>query len=93
MKKQIIKIISKITKKGKGDKMFLYFYFAGHGCSDMMQKFILNEEDPELALFNAEETLRMMAKLGRGLCYLFAVYDICRENSSFLDDLISKQKA
>ena len=36
VKQQIAKIIDKITKKGKGDKMFLYFYFAGHGCSDKM---------------------------------------------------------
>ena len=58
-----------------------------------MQNFILNEEDPELALFKAEENLRALAKLGHGLCYLFAVYDICREDSGFFHDLINKQIA
>ena len=73
--------------------MFLYFYFAGHGCTDKMQYYVLNEADPVLALYKAEESLRILAERGHGLCYLFAVYDICREDSSFFHDIINKQKA
>ena len=92
VKTQIAKIITKITKKGEGDNMFLYVYFAGHGCSDKEQYFVLNEAEPKDALYKAEANMRMLAERGHGLCYLFAVYDICREDSSFFHDII-KQKA
>ena len=32
LKRKMVKRIKEITKTGKGDKMFVYFYFAGHGC-------------------------------------------------------------
>ena len=93
IKVEMFKLIKNVTKKGKGQKIFLYCYFAGHGCSDLFQYYILNEADPKLALYPAEQNMRMLAEVGHGLCYLLAVYDICREDAGPFKQIISKYKA
>ena len=72
-----------------GEYVFVYAYFAGHGCSDVRQYFMLNSSDPKQVLYNAEEQVRIKSLVGRNketnkiLCHTFAIYDICRLQSDY----------
>ena len=58
--------------------MFIYAYVAGHGVADTRQYFLINTDDPQKALYPIEERLRNISSAGKGKCFVFAVYDICR---------------
>ena len=66
------------------EKVFVYAYLAGHGCGDVFQYFFLNEEQPTKALFGVEECLRNISDIGGGNCFVFAVYDICRQRADWI---------
>ena len=55
---------------------------------------MLNSSDPNKVLFNAEEKLRILSKIGRGLCCVLGVFDCCRLNSDFksIKSLIDEEK-
>ena len=38
-------------------EIFLFAYFAGHGCADTSQYFVLNEDTAEKCFWNAERRL------------------------------------
>ena len=60
--------------------VFFFVYYAGHGCADVKQYFVLNEKEADKIFWPAEQKLRLMAtKCGSG-CKLFVVYDCCRED-------------
>ena len=44
------------------------------------------------ALFPIEERLRILSKAGKGSCYIFAIYDICRTKADELKKLSDDQK-
>ena len=67
-----------IIPKGQRREVFLYVYYAGHGCDDGMQWFILNEATPEKCFWPAESRIRTIGKLCLSPCKLFVVYDCCR---------------
>ena len=48
-----------------GEYVFVYAYFAGHGCSDVRQYFMLNSSDPKQVLYPAEEQIRIKSLMGR----------------------------
>ena len=74
-----------LTCKGyqqRREHILLYAYFAGHGCADTHQYFVINESDLDKAFWPAEMKLLQLAKrCGDGLKIL-VVYDICREPKS-----------
>ena len=39
------------------EEIFLFAYFAGHGCADTSQYFVLNEDQVEKCFWNAERRL------------------------------------
>ena len=59
-------------------EVFLFIYYAGHGCEDGKQWFILNEQTPEKCFWPAEGRIRTIGRLCGGPCKLFVVYDCCR---------------
>ena len=65
------------------ERVFVYCYCAGHGCSNVRQWFICDTSDEEKTLYNIEEKLRMLSLNGRGFAFIFATYDICRLTSDF----------
>ena len=88
IKKAELELHSKIVAHAAaGETVIIYAYFAGHGCSDVRQYFLLNESEPKKAMYKAEEQLRMRSlagrsrELGKVLCHVVAVYDICRLQS------------
>ena len=48
-----------------GEYVFVYAYFAGHGCSDVRQYFMCNSDDPKQVLYPAEEQMRIKSLMGR----------------------------
>ncbi len=58
--------------------MLVYAYMAGHGCADLQQYFLLNEANLNTAMFPIEFKLRKLSEIGKGNCFVFAIYDICR---------------
>ena len=61
------------------DEVLLFGYFAGHGCADTNQYFVLNESDIKKAFWNVEFKLIKLARRCGSALKIFAVYDICRE--------------
>ena len=81
-------IREKIEQHGnRGEKVFLYIYVAGHGCSDAYQYLILNTTDPKKILYNVDEHARATSAIGKGHCFVFAVYDTCRSDASTFKNL------
>ena len=39
-------------------EVFLYFYYAGHGCSDLEQYIVLNEKELERIFWSAEANIK-----------------------------------
>ena len=69
-------------------EIFVYFYFAGHGCSDNMQKFLLNEKEVKKIFWSAEENIKMVLGSGGSNCKAFVVFDCCREDFVDLRDRV-----
>ena len=61
---------------------FIFVYYAGHGCDDSKQWFILNEQDVKSCFWPAESKIRTIGKSCLGPCKIFAVYDCCRSLKS-----------
>ena len=59
-------------------EVFLFIYYAGHGCEDGKQWFILNEKTPDECFWPAESRIRAIGRLCGLACKLFVVYDCCR---------------
>ena len=59
-------------------EVFLFVYYAGHGCEDGKQWFILNEQTPEKCFWPAESRIRTIGKMCKSPCKIFVVYDCCR---------------
>ena len=57
-----------------GGRNFLLVYIAGHGVSDTMQQFVLN--DAQHNLVSIEDNLRILSKGSN--TNVLAFYDICR---------------
>ena len=68
----------------EGETIMIYAYVAGHGVADNQQYFLLNTDIVKDALYPIELTLRTFSKIGKGKCFVFAVYDICRLSSASL---------
>ena len=43
------------------DEVFLFAYFAGHGCADIRQYFVLNENSVDKCFWEAEFKLKRLA--------------------------------
>ena len=79
-----IEMQAKIIEYAKaGETVLIYAYIAGHGCANVRQYYLMNSSDPCKALYNIEEKLRQKSLCGSGLCFVFAVYDICRTSQDF----------
>ena len=53
---------------------------------------MINSKKIADALFPIENRLRILSKAGKGSCYVFAIYDICRTKADELKKLIDEQK-
>ena len=61
-------------------EVFLFAYFAGHGCADYRQYYLLNEKEVDKIFWPVEADLRTLLRVCGHTCKLFVVYDCCREN-------------
>ena len=61
-------------------EVFLYFYYAGHGCSDNRQMIVLNEKNIDKIFWPAEEKIKLMLKKSGSNCKTMVVFDCCRED-------------
>ena len=61
------------------DEIFLFVYFAGHGCAEMKQYYILNEDTEDKCFWKAEANLKLLAEMAGKSLKLFVVFDTCRE--------------
>ena len=61
------------------DEVLVFAYYAGHGCADHRQYYLLNENTVERIFWPVQEELRKMGELGGYSVKVVAVYDICRE--------------
>ena len=59
--------------------MLLIAYFAGHGCADTMQYYVLNEDHVDKCFWKAEMHLQRLAKMAGPNFKEFVVFDTCRE--------------
>ena len=59
--------------------MLLIAYFAGHGCADTMQYYVLNEDHVKKCFWKAEMHLQRLAKMAGPNFKEFVVFDTCRE--------------
>jgi hypothetical protein len=53
---------------------------------------MINSSKLAEALFPIEERLRILSKAGKGTCYVFAIYDICRTKADELKKLRDDEK-
>ena len=53
---------------------------------------MINSKKLADALFPIEDRLRILSKAGKGSCYVFAIYDICRTKADELKKLREEQK-
>ena len=60
-------------------EVLLFAYFAGHGCADTSQYFVLNEKELNKIFWSVEEKLIKLAMLCGSALKVLVVYDICRE--------------
>ena len=58
----------------------LFAYFAGHGCQDPRQVFILNEDNVDNAFWPVEYNLNRLMDLCGGALKVFCIFDCCRED-------------
>ena len=61
------------------EEIIILAYFAGHGCSDHRQFFLLNESESKKIFWPAETKLRKIGEVCGSQVKVIAVYDICRE--------------
>ena len=59
--------------------MFVFVYCAGHGVQhDSDQYMVLNDTSGNL--FNIEQELKDLCYIGKGQCYVWAVFDMCKSD-------------
>ena len=61
------------------EEILILAYFAGHGCSDHTQFFLLNESESKKIFWPAETKLRKIGQICGNGVKVIAIYDICRE--------------
>ena len=60
----------------------MYAYAAAHGLSGDTQFLLLNESSIDLAMFEIEDELRKFSIVGKGKCFVLALYDMDRLDAS-----------
>ena len=61
-------------------EVFLYIYYAGHGCLDNKQMIVLNEKEIKKIFWPAEEKFKLILSRSGSNCKLMVVFDCCRED-------------
>ena len=61
-------------------EIFFFVYYAGHGCADVTQYLVLNEDKAEKIFWPIEDFLRRLGKKCGGPLKIFVIYDCCRED-------------
>lgn len=61
-----------------GKKMFVFVYYAGHGCINVRGQtcICLNDSNSLLNIFNLEEKIRAVGKASQ--IYILGLFDCCR---------------
>ena len=76
-------------ENGHSDKftceIFIFVYYAGHGCSDGKQYYVLNENTVKKTFWPAEFKLRQLGKRCGKSVKIFVVNDCCREDKNKLE--------
>ena len=73
------------------NEVFVFVYYAGHGCSDGKQYFVLNEDKIEKVFWPAEEYLRLIGVRCGSSVKIFVVNDCCREDYYQLRDSMESE--
>ena len=68
------------TYKQIKEEIFLFVYFAGPGCVDNKQYYVLNEDTVDKCFWKAEEKLRTLTVMAGTSLKMFVVFDTCRED-------------
>ena len=72
--------IQKGLSKNFVNEIFLFVYYAGHGCSDNKQYFVLNERTVDEIFWPAESKIKLILKRAGSNCKALVIYDCCRED-------------
>ena len=82
--KEAEKQIPNFIKEGRSDEfseeVLLFIYYAGHGCMDDKQYYVLNEDTNEKRFWPAEEMQRLIGRRSGGSVKIIVLNDCCREN-------------
>lgn len=72
-------------------EVFFFVYYAGHGCADVKQYFVLNEKEVNKIFWPAEQKIRLIGKKCGSACKIFVVFDCCREDYVALRNKVEKK--
>ena len=72
--------ISKGLSKNFLHEVFLYIYYAGHGCADSSQYIILNETNIDKIFWPAEDKIKLILRRSGSNLKSLVVFDCCRED-------------
>ena len=61
-------------------EVFIYFYYGGHGCSDIGQYIVLNGKEVDEIFWPAERKIKLILKKAGSNCKAMVVFDCCRED-------------
>ena len=78
--RQVPEFIEKGLSKYFIFEIFLYFYYAGHGCSDHRQQIVLNEKEVKKIFWPAESKIKLICRRAGSNFKAIAVFDCCRED-------------
>ena len=78
--KEIPNFIEKGLSSKFADEVLLFVYYAGHGCMENKQYFVLNEEELDKRFWSAEEKLRLIGIRSGSAVKIIVVNDCCRED-------------
>ena len=68
------------------NEVFLFVYYAGHGCASGKQYFVLNEDKIEKTFWPSESKLRKIGQRCGSSVKIFVVNDCCREDYNELKE-------
>ena len=74
-------------------EVFLYIYYAGHGCLGSKQQIVLNETEVEKIFWPAESKIKLILKRSGSICKTIVVFDCCREDFAEARDRVIKAHA
>ena len=78
--KEIPNFIEKGLSSKFADEVLLFVYYAGHGCMETKQYFVLNEDELNKRFWSAEDKFEKIGIKSGSAVKIIVVNDCCRED-------------